>query len=97
MPTGKDHLNPAGLAKSAKAFLDAQTQVHHLATKIHDSHDFAARLDQAVANNDAAHVHKLLREGGIKEEITRLEMDADRKISFWICFFGACTGFSFEW
>ncbi|HMF92526.1 MAG TPA: hypothetical protein VKL40_17925 [Candidatus Angelobacter sp.] len=96
MPTGKDTLNPKGLANCAKLFLDVQPQVRALCTKIKRSADFAAQLDEAVGKNDKEMVAKLLRRGGITKKIALLEIDSDKKISFFICF-GICFGFSFEW
>ena len=96
MPTGADTLNPKGLAKAARLALEVHPQIKTLCAKLARSQTFAAQLDEAVGRDDKAMVKKLLRSGGIKKKIARVELDPDKKISFMICF-GVCFGFSFEW
>jgi hypothetical protein len=85
MPTGKDQQNPKGLMKAAKALLKVQTQLQSFVETLSSSKELATQFDDAVMRKDRKAIQNLLREQGIKGEITIDKIQPDRMIVFAVC------------
>ena len=107
MPTGKDTLNPDGLAKAARevrerqgeAQAQAQAAADMLLSRLADSEEFAAQFDEAVMREDRDRILALIAEAGVSKEVevTIVELDPDRWIQFKFCVWVICISVTISW
>jgi hypothetical protein len=103
MPTGKETRNSDALMKAAENAKDPQARTQAAAdtllSRLAESEDFAAQLDEAVMREDRDKILGLIAEAGVSDEIQVSidELDPDRMLQIKFCVWVICISVTFSW
>src|SRR5215204_5008817 len=103
MPTDKDMRNPGALMKAAENARDPQARTQAAAdtllSRLAESEDFAAQLDEAVMREDKDKILSLIAEAGVSDEIEVSidELTPDAMLQLKFCLWVFCVSITFSW